>query len=179
MKKEEERKHRFALTLLLTLCVFVVLLITSIISYTAAYFLVTREVLPIDIVNRSTPRYALLFMLIISLIVGTIAAGIMSQLVLKSVNRLINQMNRLASGDFKTRLTYGEPIASHPAFREITDSFNQMAEELEHTEMLRGDFVNNFSHEFKTPIVSIAGFTKLLKRGNLSEEEQQEYLDII
>jgi signal transduction histidine kinase len=179
MKKEEERKHRFALTLLLTLCVFVVLLITSIISYTAAYFLVTREVLPIDIVNRSTPRYALLFMLIISLIVGTIAAGIMSQLVLKSVNRLINQMNRLASGDFKTRLSYGEPLGSHPAFREITESFNRMAEELEHTEMLRGDFVNNFSHEFKTPIVSITGFTKLLKHGNLSEEETQEYLDII
>jgi signal transduction histidine kinase len=118
-------------------------------------------------------------MLIISLIVGTIAAGIMSQLVLKSVNRLINQMNRLASGDFKTRLSYGEPLGSHPAFREITESFNRMAEELEHTEMLRGDFVNNFSHEFKTPIVSITGFTKLLKHGNLSEEETQEYLDII
>jgi signal transduction histidine kinase len=54
-----------------------------------------------------------------------------------------------------------------------------MAEELEHTEMLRSDFVNNFSHEFKTPIVSIAGFTKLLKRGDLSEKEKEEYLDII
>jgi signal transduction histidine kinase len=179
MKTKEERKHRFALTLLLTFCVFIVLLITSIISYIGAYFLVAKEKIPINIENHSTPQYALLFMLIFSLIVGTIAAGIMSQLVLKSVNRLINQMNRLASGDFKTRLKYGEPIASHPAFREITDSFNQMAEELEHTEMLRGDFVNNFSHEFKTPIVSIAGFTKLLKRGNLSEEEKQEYLDII
>jgi signal transduction histidine kinase len=54
-----------------------------------------------------------------------------------------------------------------------------MAEELEHTEVLRGDFVNNFSHEFKTPIVSIAGFTKLLKKGNLTEEQRAEYLDII
>jgi signal transduction histidine kinase len=54
-----------------------------------------------------------------------------------------------------------------------------MAQELEHTEMLRGDFVNNFSHEFKTPIVSIAGFAKLLKKGNLSEEQKAEYLDII
>jgi signal transduction histidine kinase len=45
--------------------------------------------------------------------------------------------------------------------------------------VLRGDFVNNFSHEFKTPIVSIAGFAKLLKRGNLTEEQKAEYLDII
>jgi signal transduction histidine kinase len=88
-------------------------------------------------------------------------------------------MNRLASGDFKTRLSYGEPLGNHPTVREITDSFNRMAEELEHTEMLRSDFVNNFSHEFKTPIVSIAGFTKLLKKGNLTEEEKAEYLDII
>ena len=54
-----------------------------------------------------------------------------------------------------------------------------MAEELENTQMLRSDFVNNFSHEFKTPIVSIAGFAKLLRRGKLTEEQKQEYLAII
>ena len=54
-----------------------------------------------------------------------------------------------------------------------------MAEELEGTEMLRSDFVNNFSHEFKTPIVSIAGFVKLLRRGNLTKEQKEEYLAII
>ena len=31
-------------------------------------------------------------------------------------------------------------------------------EDLDYTEMLRSDFINNFSHEFKTPIVSIAGY---------------------
>jgi signal transduction histidine kinase len=45
--------------------------------------------------------------------------------------------------------------------------------------MLRGDFINNFSHEFKTPIVSIAGFAKLLKRGNLTEEQRIAYLTSI
>ena len=45
--------------------------------------------------------------------------------------------------------------------------------------MLRGDFINNFSHEFKTPIVSIAGFAKLLRRGNLTEKQKEEYLEII
>ena len=54
-----------------------------------------------------------------------------------------------------------------------------MAEELENTKVLRGDFINNFSHEFKTPIVSIAGFAKLLKRGNLTGQQKKEYLDII
>ena len=54
-----------------------------------------------------------------------------------------------------------------------------MAQELESTEMLRSDFINNYSHEFKTPIVSIAGLAKVLKRGNLSREEQEQYLSAI
>lgn len=42
--------------------------------------------------------------------------------------------------------------------------------------MLRSDFINNFSHEFKTPIVSIAGFAKLLRRGNLTDEQKKNTL---
>jgi signal transduction histidine kinase len=179
MKKNNERQHRFALGLLITLSVFVVLLITTLISFALVSLLIAKGRIPVAIDERSTTKYALLFMLWISLIVGIMVAGVMSKLLLKYVNRIIDQMNRLAAGDFQARLSYGEPIASHPTFREITNSFNRMAEELEHTEMLRSDFVNNFSHEFKTPIVSIAGFTKLLKRGNLKESEKAEYLDII
>ena len=54
-----------------------------------------------------------------------------------------------------------------------------MTDELASIETLKRDFVNNFSHEFKTPIVSIRGFAKLLKKGELTLEEQHEYLDII
>ena len=63
--------------------------------------------------------------------------------------------------------------------RELSRSFNVLAEELQNTEMLRSDFVNSFSHEFKTPIVSIQGFAQLLNRGGLTEEQTREYLGII
>ena len=46
----------------------------------------------------------------------------------------------------------------------MSTSFNTLAEQLESTELLRTDFINNFSHEVKTPIVSIAGLAKLLKK---------------
>ena len=39
-----------------------------------------------------------------------------------------------------------------------------MAEELEDTEMLRTNFINDFSHEFKTPIVSIKGFDQIITK---------------
>lgn len=54
-----------------------------------------------------------------------------------------------------------------------------MAKELRSVEMLRNDFVNNFSHEFKTPIVSIRGFAKILKMNHLTLEERDKYLNII
>lgn len=54
-----------------------------------------------------------------------------------------------------------------------------MTDELSGIEILRTDFINNFSHEFKTPIVSILGFAKLLKLGNITEDEKTEYLNII
>ena len=68
----------------------------------------------------------------------------------------------------------------HPKeFQELSECFNQMTEDLSGTEMFRSDFINNFSHEFKTPIVSILGFARLLKSQNLDTAQSQEYLDII
>ena len=54
-----------------------------------------------------------------------------------------------------------------------------MTDELASTEMFRNDFINNFSHEFKTPIVSIRGFAKQLQNDELSDEQRSEYIDII
>jgi signal transduction histidine kinase len=179
MIKKKEGKQRFGLTLLVTICVFVVMLITSLVSYGVVSVLVSGNSSPLKVGDDITPQFALLSMLIVSMIIGIVLSALMSRMLVRYVNRLIDKMNHLASGNFKTRLKFGEPIGNHPTVREITESFNQMAEELEHTEVLREDFVNNFSHEFKTPIVSIAGFAKLLKKGNLSEEQKAEYLDII
>ena len=54
---------------------------------------------------------------------------------------------------------------------ELLRSFNRMTAELGSTEMMRSDFISTFSHEFKTPIVSI--------RGGLRPAQQNEYLDFI
>lgn len=54
-----------------------------------------------------------------------------------------------------------------------------MAEELAGTETLRGDFISNVSHEFKTPLASIQGFAKLLQSDDITEQEREEYTQII
>lgn len=176
--KKTERKSRFALTVLLSGFVFCIIFITAIIAIITAYIFVKSGVIS-SVDQRVQPLTPLIFMGVISIVVGSVLTALTSKISMKPVNKAVNLMNRLAAGDFKVRLEFGKPIGLHPTFIEISDSFNKMAEELENTEMLRSDFINNFSHEFKTPIVSIAGFAKLLKKGNLTEEQQKEYINII
>lgn len=176
--KSDERKQRFALTLLFSGIVFCFLIITTLIVGAVIIYLIHQGILePGKDIVRSRNR--IFYIMVASVILGSIFTAITCRYPLKPVNTIINAMNRLASGDFKTRLHFGKILGKHPTIIEITDSFNHMAEELEKTEMLRSDFINNFSHEFKTPIVSIAGFAKLLKRGDLTEEQKAEYIDII
>ncbi len=176
--KKKERKSRFALTMLLSVFVFCIILIAAIVAIIAVYLFVKFGLIS-SVEEQIEPLSLLLFMGGISIVVGFILTILTSKISMKPVNRAVNLMNRLASGDFKARLEFGKPIGLHPTFIEISESFNKMAEELENTEMLRSDFINNFSHEFKTPIVSIAGFAKLLKKDNLTKEQQREYIDII
>jgi len=177
--KKEERRERLSLTLLIAVLVFAIQLFSILVAIAIIVVLMQTGIIKELSEELLSPRNTLFLMSVISLLAGALVAAFSGKYYLRPVNRLINQMNRLASGDFKARMQFGKPIASHPTFREIETSFNKMAQELESTEMLRSDFINNFSHEFKTPIVSITGFAKLLKRGNLTPEQQREYLDII
>jgi len=178
IKHMGERKERFALTLLISGFVFV---INTIDLLLAIVIIIVFSKLNIIHVTEGQVRLndVLWLLSICSLILGFLITTVTSKITMKPVNRMINQLNRLAQGDFKARLHFGKPISSHPAFQEIEKSFNRAAEELEHTEILQSDFINNFSHEFKTPIVSIAGFAKLLRHGNLTEEEKNEYLTVV
>ena len=120
-------------------------------------------------------RAPLLIFSISCLIVGTVLSTIISHFPLRPVRRVIAAIDQLADGDFSARLNLKGP----DEINHLTQSFNHMAEELSSIEMLRSDFVNNFSHEFKTPIVSISGFARILQRKDLTEEERDEYLRII
>ncbi len=175
---KKERKNRFSLSILLSAFVVSVLFISVALIVVAIWLLSYFGVIDSFGNNPS----AILTLVIVGQSSILISFGISFFLVkipLKPINTLINHMNRLAAGDFKTRLDFGKKLTNNPTFREISESFNRMAEELENTEMLRTDFINNFSHEFKTPIVSIAGLAKLVNKGDLDEEQRTQYLNAI
>ena len=124
--------------------------------------------------NFSIIRF-ILSMMIFSTILGTAITAFFSKKALNPIRKVVKATNKIAEGDFNVRVEIGGIYE----LEELANSFNKMAQELSSIETLRSDFVNTFSHEFKTPIVSLKGFAKLLKDSNLPESERQEYLDII
>lgn len=110
-----------------------------------------------------------------SLISGVFISVLLSRLPLKPLREIMRAANQISKGDYTTRIS----LRGTRELRQLTQSFNHMVEELDSMEILHNDFINNFSHEFKTPIVSIRGFAKLLKEQNLTPKEQEEYLNII
>ncbi len=180
MKKSKikKRANRVSLTLLFSVVVFCVLLIAILLALGLVALLIQFHVFK-GVSEEIRMSNVMLVTAFISLMMGAALVMILSKIPTEPINKFINGLNSLAAGNFKTRLSYKGPIANHPTVLEITESFNKLAKELENTEMLRSDFINNFSHEFKTPIVSIAGFAKLLQKGNLTEEQKTQYLNAI
>lgn len=154
--------------------IFILLTLTMLISNTVIIFLLEHGIMD----RPPHPDSLLPFLIqtgIISILIGTILTLCIGHFPLRPIYTLIQAIHSVSEGNFQTKI-----YLEHPKeFRELSRCFNQMTEELAGIEMLRSDFINNFSHEFKTPMVSILGFAKLLKKGNLTAEEQAEYLDII
>ena len=177
--KKKDRISRFSLTLMFSFAIFIILFIAIGLTVGIIYLLLWLDAVPAYEGNAFEITPLLLYVIFISLLIGFGISIVLVRFPLKPFNKVISTTNRLASGDFKARLKFSKFAGGIPAYLELEESFNKMAHELENTEMLRSDFINNFSHEFKTPIVSISGFAKLLKKGNISEEQKKEYIAII
>lgn len=172
--KDKKKKFYFTrIGLLVTGLVFLLLLLTHFIS-NGLFMLMHRNSLPP--MRPGNPIYPILFQnACFSIISGTLLTFLLSHFPLRPIHSIIEAIHDVSEGRFDTKLQIEHP----KEFRELSRSFNQMTEELSGIEILRSDFIDNFSHEFKTPMVSILGFAKLLRSKELSRKDQEEYLDII
>ena len=100
---------------------------------------------------------------------------ISTEMLADPLKKSIDATKKVAEGDFSVRLETKRDDET----KELVDNFNRMVKQLGKTEILQKDFIDNISHEIKTPINSIQGFTKLLDDNNLSEQERKEYINII
>ena len=113
---------------------------------------------------------------IFSLIIALIATHFLSKMFFDPIKELREGMQQIADGNFDTRL---ETRSTSNEIQEVFAGFNMMAGELGATEILQTDFVSNVSHEFKTPINAIEGYTMLLQSTENIDEAENEYIEKI
>jgi signal transduction histidine kinase len=103
--------------------------------------------------------------------------------------RAADGANRLAAGDLSLRLSGNAP----GELGELTRAFNSMAESIEQgraelqaqnehlreSERIKSELVSIVSHEVRTPLASVLGFTSLLLQHDFDEESRRRYLGII
>ena len=94
----------------------------------------------------------------------------------RPIHEMAEATRRFAEGNFDVRMHNYEGVTE---ITELAESFNNMADSLQETERQRREFIANVSHELKTPMTTIAGYTDGILDGTIPPEQEKEYLRII
>ena len=166
-KVRQEQRNRFSLRTRLTALVTLEMLVCVLVAYGLDQLF--NEVLPWTVPLE-------LELVGTCLLVGILVTSQLSKYFFNPIKKLRSAMDKVAEGDFSVRL---EEKSSSKEVMEIYTGFNLMANELSSTEILQTDFVSNVSHEFKTPINAIEGYSTLLQDADNLDQTQREYIDKI
>lgn len=79
------------------------------------------------------------------------AALLIAGVLTRPVAALTKTIRRMGRGDLSARVN----VRASGEMRELADSYNAMAEKIEHLDISRGQFVSNASHELKTPLATM------------------------
>ena len=113
---------------------------------------------------------------LVVLMVSFMASSVFTMRQVRPIREMAQATRRYAEGDFDIRMyDYGRD----DEIGELAASFNDMAEALQESERQRREFIANISHELKTPMTTIAGYTDGILDGTIPPEKERQYLQII
>ena len=171
-RKLDELNKSVTLSRLMIIMILAILINAGLMT-SSSYLLMLRTGIMRPLMNST--MWPLLLVLLCLCFAFLLAACFVGQK-LSPLHKVNDAMKQVSHGDFSVRVDESDSVGE---VRELVSSYNHMVEELSGIEMFRTDFINNFSHEFKTPIVSIRGFARQLERDDLSDAERREYARII
>lgn len=91
--------------------------------------------------------------------------------VVDPVARITKEVKRISASNLHNRLP---EVKNSDEISDLTNTFNNMLDRLETSFEIQANFINNASHELKTPITTIIAEAEIML---LKEREQQEYIE--
>ena len=152
--------------------VFLSFLFTSIISITITYLGLYFGIIQYSIRDLVLRILLACFLCVLVTVVISLITGRGTKKYNEGLSKAILEA---AKGNFDYKMDPDD----NTLFKDVSIAFNKMSDELSQIEILRSDFIANFSHECRTPINSICNYAELLSEPSLTEEERKEFVDII
>jgi len=107
---------------------------------------------------------------LVALLVSLLASAVIARSVVRPLQKIGDAAAAVAAGDYAHRL----PQEGPPEIRRVAISFNAMAEQVAASQQAMHDFVSNVSHELKTPLTSIQGFSQAIMEGATPDETARQ-----
>lgn len=98
---------------------------------------------------------------ILGLVVALVLAVVISRSIAQPLQRLAVAAEEVANGKFAQRL----PVSGPKEIAAVAEAFNRMSEEVRAEKAAQKDFLANVSHDLKTPLTSIQGFSQAIVDG--------------
>lgn len=132
--------------------------------------------------KRDRQLIDILYADIIILAVSSVFVAIFSIILNKPIKVLNETSQKISMGKFSERVD----IKSQDEIGELSNSFNIMAEQIENkinslnlSIKQKNDFITGFTHEIKTPMTAIIGYSDLLRLRKCNKEVTKKALDYI
>lgn len=118
-----------------------------------------------------------IWILLITTLISLSIISFASKKIIDPIEELAEATDKISDGDFNIKIKSKYKIEDE--LGKLINKFNSMATDLSHLDYMQKDFINNVSHEFKTPISAIKGYLTILKNEHISQEERLEYINIV
>lgn len=129
--------------------------------------------------NQTNMFYSLLDCVLIFAIICAVATCCISRTITYSLSHLVKQTEKIAKGDL-TPQEQRTPAKSRNEFTDLTEHIDSMRAALLDAKRKQQRFIMGITHDLRTPISVIKGYTEALYDGVItSEEETKKSLEII
>ena len=131
----------------------------------------------LDQIEAMTDRLLQILILIVTIVLGLSLTLLI--LFTFSVYRPLEKIKAGAEEIAAGRLDHRIVVSNEDEIGQLADSLNAMAAEIQKTGEYQRNFISNVSHDFRSPLTSIKGFTEAMTDGTIPPEMHEKYLKII
>lgn len=132
---------------------------------------------PMSYITEKANTYALLLnetLLAISLLMGGVLFFI-SRITIRPAKKLLTSVTSYNEGNYEQTVS----LNGKDEFEKLSLELSYMGEQLKDLDNYQKNFIANVSHDFRSPLTSIKGYSEAMLDGTIPPELHNKYLDII